>query len=188
MSDISFHFDKIFRTHYTLLCNVANSIVKDERHSEDIVQDVFLRFWKRKEKALDINNLKAYLYKATVNASFDFLSRNRNRISLDELKMNPPSTSGNPENEIQRKELEMQVERAIDRLPPKCRTIFILSRFEGLKYREIASQLDISVKTVENQMGIALERLRSDLRGHLTREFISFLLTAGIFCEVVLFF
>jgi RNA polymerase sigma-70 factor, ECF subfamily len=188
MSELILQFDQIFRNNYSLLCNVANSIVRNEKNSEDIVQDVFLKFWRRKDTALEISNLKGYLYKATVNASIDFLSRNRHRVSLEEIKLRPPVSAGDPSTEMQRKELESDVEKAINRLPPRCKAIFVLSRFEGLKYREIAAHLDISEKTVENQMGIALERLRSDLRRHLTREFISFILSAGIFFSPVSFF
>ncbi len=79
-------------------------------------------------------------------------------------------------------ELERKVDESINRLPPKCRAIYLMSRHEGLKYKEIADALDLSLKTVENQMGIALEKLREDLKPFLTTEFLAILFFIGLAC------
>jgi RNA polymerase sigma-70 factor (ECF subfamily) len=171
MWDIALNFEGDFRSDYNLLCNVANNLIKNNKAAEDIVQDVFLKLWQKKDLLIINTSYRSYLQKATINASLDYLAAAENTIRLEQVKTH--FTEDSPEKKITAKELERSIEIAIDRLPPKCRVIFILSRQQGMKYREIAEHLDISVKTVENQMGIALEKLRSELRPFLSSELIS---------------
>lgn len=172
MQDAALNFEIIFKSHYVMLCNAANNIVKDMNTAEDVVQDVFLKLWQKKD-SLKISNYKTYLYKATIHAAFDFLKNNKRNLSFsDKEKI---QAYENADSTIDGRELEIKIADALDRLPSKCKLIFLLSRYEQLKYKEIAEQLNISVKTVENQMGIALGKLRNELRPFLTREFISLL-------------
>ena len=175
-------FEKIFREHNRSLCDLAYNFVRDKDAAQDIVQEVFLRLWKNREGLNFGDKIKHYLFKATAHYALNHLRYNK-KISRvgDEPLQHLVASSGT--EEIGYKELELRVRSAIDRLPPKCRAIYLLSRHEGLKYAEIADTLDLSVKTVENQMGIALEKLREDLRPFLTVEF----LTISILIALIIF-
>lgn len=169
MRDLHEDFEHIFRSQFPVLCNVAFNIIKNQKASEDIVQDIFLRLWKNKDRLDEVDNYKAYLYRSTTNAAIDYLKRNKNVITLNQREI----TTGVPEADqnVREQELTRTIDKALASLPPKCRAIFVLSRHEGMKYREIAEYLEISVKTVENQVGIALSKLRESLRPYLTKEF-----------------
>jgi RNA polymerase sigma-70 factor (ECF subfamily) len=168
MSDLSMDFEHIFRTQFPVLCNVAFNIIKNQKAAEDIVQDIFLRLWKNKDKLEAIDNYRAYLYRSTTNACIDHLKQNKQKVSLSVQHVGSSAAS---DHILAEKDLQQSIEKALDLLPPKYRAIFVLSRHEGMKYREIAEYLEISVKTVENQMGIALCKLRDALAPYLTKEF-----------------
>jgi RNA polymerase sigma-70 factor (ECF subfamily) len=177
MIDKTMEFEDIFRSYYGVLHSVANNIIRDGSASDDIVQEVFLAFWKKRGDG--IHDRKKYLYRSTINAAFDFLKKNKNNVPIAlERKLMP--AYDHVEKALDAKELEGRIRIAFERLPPRCKVIFSLSRFEDMSYREIAEHLDLSVKTVENQMGIALAKLREDLKPFLTREFLTLLTTAGI--------
>jgi RNA polymerase sigma-70 factor, ECF subfamily len=180
MSEISLHFEQLFKTQFKLLCNISNNIIKNERAAEDIVQEVFLKLWQKKDELTIHTNYMGYLYRATANASIDYLKNNKNVIPLKQVVYNQKANDENAETAMVSKELEKSIERALRLLPPKCKAIFVLSRYEGMKYKEIATHLGISVKTVENQMGIALEKMRTELKPYLTKEFLASVAKRGI--------
>lgn len=160
------------------MCRLANRIVNDRAGAEDIVQDVFLKVWNSRDNIQTDRPLEGYLYTATTNASLNYLdSLSRLNKFRKEFR---PSTEEKTSQNISLKELQLEVQKALDRLPPKCKVIFVLSRFEELRYKQIAEHLNISVKTVENQMGKALEIMREELKPFLTREFLIVAATAGL--------
>lgn len=165
-------FEEVFKLQFSLLCNVANNIIRNEKAAEDIIQDVFLKLWQTKHRLNEISNIKAYLYRCTTNACMDYLKQHKNVISLRNSHAQEASSPSISDTRLMDKELEERIEKALRQLPPKCKAIFVLSRHEGLKYKEIADNLKISVKTVENQMGIALAKLRKELQPFLTKEFM----------------
>jgi RNA polymerase sigma-70 factor (ECF subfamily) len=188
MVEITLQFEELFKSQYRLLCNISNNIVKNERAAEDIVQEVFIKLWQKREELQIHSNLMGYLYKATVNSSIDYVKNNKNVIPLRQVNYYQ-ETDENAEKRVMQKELSKSIEKALKNLPPKCKAIFVLSRYEGMKYKEIAQHLGISVKTVENQMGIALDKLRTELRPFLTREFIgTFVKTSIVFLLADFFF
>jgi RNA polymerase sigma-70 factor, ECF subfamily len=148
-------------------------MVRDRDAAEDIVQDVFIKLWKNRENIDFSLPLKPYLNKATANTAISWLEKNKVSSSATEISdlKNDPEAPDNTESRLFEKELQAKIRQSLDKLPPKCKAIFILSRYEGMKYREIAEHLEISVKTVENQMCIALERLRKDLDSFLSSEY-----------------
>jgi RNA polymerase sigma-70 factor, ECF subfamily len=169
-------FEPLFKSQFNKLCNVAGKIVRDTDVAKDIVQEVFIRVWNKKEE-LEAGNMEFYLRKATVNAALNHLELNKKVIPLnEEVRSLQLETS----DHVTTADLELNVYRAIEKLPTQCRAIFMLSRFEEMKYQEIANHLDISVKTVENQMGKALRDLRVELKPFLTTEFISAVIATGI--------
>lgn len=172
-------FEELFRMHYKMLCNAANTILNDKDASEDMVQDVFLNFWKKKELLPIIQSVKSYLYRSTINASLNQLEKNKKTIRFSDTKLAESLVVNAGEN-FNHKELQTKIEEAINQLPPKCKVIFVLSRYEGLKYQQIADYLGISIKTVENQMGKALQMLRIRLKPFLTNEIISITITIGM--------
>ncbi len=154
-------FSKLFDGTYTPLCFFANKFLLDLDKSRSIVQQVFVDLWIKREK-LDIHSSpKSYLYNSVKNRCIDYLRKEKNIIPGVELHENH---SPMPFRDlVEEAELNNLINESIIRLPEKCHQVFVLCRYEGLKYAEIAQKLNISVKTVEMQMGIALKKLRKDL-------------------------
>lgn len=160
-----------------MLRNAAENIIGDNDAAHDVVQEVFVKLWNRKEEMSIILNQKAYLFKSVINASITYLESNKSKVRMGELKI---ESSGRTDSEVLAKELEAKIQIALNGLPPKCKAIFVLSRFEGLKNKEIAQFLGVSLKTVENQMGIALKKMKDELKPYLTREFFLVFMAAGL--------
>lgn len=161
-------FGQVFREFHAPLCRYALGIVGDPENAEEVVQDVFLRIWEKRETLRITVSLKSYLYRAVHNGCINQIESNKKKVRLDEAPMKIVHQAGQPDPGIQQKELEQAIGRAIGSLPEQCRRVFELSRFEKLKYSEIAGVLGISVKTVENQMGKALRVMRERLAPFLT--------------------
>ena len=157
-------FEQVFKTHFKALHSYAYTILKDDVIAEEMVQNVFFKLWEKKEQ-LDVQtSLKAYLYKAVYHESLNYLKHQKVKSVHQAYAMHSTDhTSNLAEKKLLQGELENKLQMAMNDLPEQCRTIFQLSRFEELKYREIADTLGLSIKTVENQMGKALKILRSKL-------------------------
>ena len=154
--------DALFRRHYTELCRVAVRIVTDEAAAEDIVQVVFTKLWTRRAKLpAEVGAVAPYLRRSVRNRSLNYL-RDKKRLPVDDGEL--PDISADPGLEpgaaLESEELHHRLHRAIDRLPERCRLVFVMSKVEDMSHREIAEGLDISVKTVENQMTRAYKFLR----------------------------
>ncbi len=155
----------IFNSYYEALCIHAYKLVKDKDAAEDIVQDVFTKVWIRRDEITINTSVKSYLYRSTTNTALNYLERNkRTTTEAEDVLEGFVGNLPNPETQAMNNELENSIQEAIEALPPKCRVVFTLSREEGYKYHEIAKELDISIKTVENQMRIALERIRGHIK------------------------
>ena len=155
-------FEQLFKTHFRGLHAYAFTLLRDSHLAEEIVQIVFVKLYERSGRIWIETSLEAYLYRSVYYETLNHRkhekvrSRHRSLASRDTepVTLEEPSTY---------RELEARLQKALDELPEQCRTIFQLSRFEGLKYREIADRLGLAVKTVENQMGKALRVLREKL-------------------------
>lgn len=178
MADQLDNFEEIYKTHYKMLRNAAENIIDDHDASHDIVQEVFVKLWHKKDEVSAILNIKAYLFRSVINSSLTYLENNKNKIKTDEFRV---ASQLSTDSKLMTQELENKIQIALKALPPKCKAIFVLSRFEGLKNKEIAEYLNLSLKTVENQMGIALKRMKEDLKPYLTREFLVVLLFFSVF-------
>jgi RNA polymerase sigma-70 factor (ECF subfamily) len=157
-------FEKVFKTHFKALHAYAFTIIKDEAAAEEIVQNIFLKLWERSENLSIAGSVSSYLYRAVYNESLNHIKHQKVRTAYGQhLSFSMKDASDNAAKRVSLKELEARLATALNELPEQCRTIFQLSRFEELRYREIAEQLQISTKTVENQMGKALKILRVKL-------------------------
>lgn len=159
-------FEQIFHFFYNSLCNYALKYVKDATLAEEVVSDVFFKIWKNREQIQVASSFQHYIYRATRNQCLDYLKSRRNMgVSIDEVGFYVYDIyAESPEDELQTQELDNKIEKAIAALPQQCRLIFSMSREQGLKYREIAEKLGLSIKTVETQMGRALKALRNYLK------------------------
>ena len=158
-------FEKLFRSFFPPLMVFAKKILVDEDDAREVVHQVFISVWERR-KEIDLSvSLKSYLFTSVHNRSLNVL-RDRKKFSSAEV----PDLAGDFDvsTVIESMELEEKIMEVVRSLPEKCREIFELSRFDGLKYSEIAEQLQISQKTVENQMSKALKILREKLLKYLT--------------------
>lgn len=159
-------FGQLFHFYYAPLCRYATGIVLEPEEAEEIVQQVFLRIWERRAELNITVSFKAYLYRSVHNASLNHKQRRKNNVRFDDAPLRVVHAA-EASHEMDVKMLEKEIGKALNVLPEQCRKIFELSRFEELKYREIAELLDISVKTVENQMGKALRIMRERLSAYL---------------------
>ncbi len=166
--------ERIFKQYFAEMALAAHRLLQDESMAKDIVQDVFFKFWTNRDQLNIQSSLKGYLKRSCVNAALDYLRKKKNfrKVESDDILVQSPSSMRNAAQNLETEELQAKVNRAIDSLHPKCRTVFILSRKEELTYREIAERLDISVKTVESHMGTALKKLRVLLKPHLSVLFL----------------
>ncbi|WP_455629167.1 RNA polymerase sigma-70 factor [Parabacteroides chinchillae] len=150
-------FERNFKSLYKPLCLFALRYIDRLDDAEDIVQQAFADVWDKNSEGLLIGNLKAYLYQAVRNRSLSFISQSPMAQATDVL---PDMEDTSEEEQIRCSERDTRLWQAIDKLPPERKKIFLLSKRDGLKYQEIADELNLSVKTVENQMGKALKALR----------------------------
>jgi len=156
-------FKELFTAFHKPLQLYAYTFLKDEEAAEEVVQEVFCRLWERQEKALLYKATQAYLYKAVYNESLNALQKTKTRKQHLSAYRQPEFAV----NDTDAGALREQATKALNELPEQCRTIFHMSRFEQLKYREIADRLGLSVKTVEAQMSKALRILRTKLADYL---------------------
>lgn len=161
-------FCHLFHAYYAKLHRYAFTILKDNDDAEDITQTVFLRLWEKKDELLMEEKIGGYLYKSTYNLSLNHIRNNKTRdkrIKDANRAVNP--IVNNVDEDILASELSTHIREVIDRLPERCRLIFLKSRIEGKKYIDIAAEMNISVKTVEAQIGKALKIFREELKDYL---------------------
>jgi RNA polymerase sigma-70 factor, ECF subfamily len=160
-------FEQVFRLYYTPLCLYSASITGKMDSAEEIVQELFYVFWKERETIQIFHSIKSYLYGAVRNQSLQFCEHEEVKQRYNELFMNANTeTDSTPEDEMEYKELEFVIQQTLHRLPRRCAQIFHMQRFEDKKYSEIATELSISVKTVEAEMTKALKALRKDIENY----------------------
>jgi len=179
------YFKDAFLEYFNPLCSYAYRYVENSDVSEDVVQDVFFDLWTNKKNIDFSRPLKPYLYRLTKNKAIDFLRSARHKEEkLDEntegyiLESYVRDMIINQEDLLCLQELSQEIQSCVDKLPEQCKKVFTLSRTMGLKNKEVAEQLGISIKAVEKQITKAL----SEIRLHLNKEdLISFLFFLNIF-------
>ncbi len=160
-------FEQVFKEHFKGLHAYAYSVLKDDIMAEEMVQNVFYKLWEKKGQIEVNQSMTAYLYRSVYNESLNYLKHLKVRAAHQSYAKRQPQDSNNAAEQIKLKDLQQKLDKALSELPEQCRTVFQMSRFEELKYQEIAVRLNISVKTVENHMGKALRLLREKLADFL---------------------
>jgi len=162
---IEYLFDRFF----DYLCSVVYRVIHDYESARDVVQDLFMEIWKKRETIFIQTALRPYLRRAAVNRGLNYIKRRKIISSQDEdAALDIPSDDVSGQLILEKEELEKKIHTAIDGLPPKCKLVFSMSRFENMTYSEIADAMEISVKTVENQISKALKILRAAVSAHRT--------------------
>lgn len=163
-------YRELFRLFYRPLGKFAATIVKSAEQAEEIASDVFVNVWKNRERLLEVGNLKVYLYVATKNIALNYLSKQKLQVfDLDTFSVDMTLADNTPEQLMISCEMARKMTDAINKLPPRCKIIYKLIREDGLKYKEVASILNISVNTIDVQMSIACKRISESLRLYLPR-------------------
>lgn len=160
-------FHKLYNTYYNSLFRFVNMYTKDQYTSQDIVQEVFLKLWDRRD-SIRITHAKAYLFHMGRNVILNKFRNTKERFYF--LERLPEIADYEVENDVEYVTSDILIEivhEAINKLPPKCREIFIMSRHQKMTYKQIAVVKGISRKTVENQIGIALKKIRSYVILHM---------------------
>jgi RNA polymerase sigma-70 factor (family 1) len=156
-------YKELFTSLYSYLFQFAKTLVKAKEPAEEIISDVFIKVWEKRKELEKIENLKLYLYVSTRNLSYNYLDKQKRSATnpLDNVQAEFTSVYFDPEQLLITADMLSRIQKAIDQLPPKCKVIFRLAKEDGLKYREVAEILNISVKTVENQLAIAVQKIGS---------------------------
>jgi len=163
-------FTNFFNELYPSLCRYCLSLVGEREIAEDIVQDQFLYLWENRDRLKDVGSMKSYIFRAVKNRSINYLERNFRKYKSLNIEEDFPTDgfifSLDPSIIAEGKELEKIIEKALASLPLKCHAIFSLKRFGNLTNKEIAKELNISIKTVETQMSIAIKKLSEFISSH----------------------
>jgi RNA polymerase sigma-70 factor (ECF subfamily) len=161
-------FEMIFKAYYQPLCRYAYSFLEDKEEAEEVVQSAFITVWEKRNTLHIQTSFKSYLYRMVRNGCLNVIKHEKikqQHVAHELAVMEVSSESVS--QKVYASELELKITEAMKALPEQCRLVFQLSRFEELKYQEIADQLQISVKTVENHMGKALKIMREQLKEYL---------------------
>ena len=174
-------FEKVYRYYYPRLIYFAKHYVLDTEASKNIVQDVFTELWDKRPTLREDTNLQAWLFTVARNKSLKTISQLKSRHNYDnylktrQLEVNYKALFEFDTSDLVFDELQAKIRIAIEKLPPACRKVFEMSRFEDKKNKEIAEELNLSIKTVEAQISKALRSLKADLKEYLPLFYILFL-------------
>jgi RNA polymerase sigma-70 factor (ECF subfamily) len=161
-------FEVLFKTHYKELHTYAFSLIRDWDMAEEIVQALFLKVWEKNEWLNIRTSVRSYLYKSVYHDSLNFMRREKVHLRYQNLTAHSlKNETDDAAGKLKLSEVESHLKQALNKLPEKCHAIFHLSRFEEMKYKEIAIRLNISIKTVETQMVKALRILRHEMQEFL---------------------
>lgn len=157
-------YEALFKQYYKSLCIFATRIIHDDDAAEDIVHEVFIKLWGKRDDIDVQRSVKSYLFTSVHNRCLNYIRDNKKFTQRDEYFTNA-SIADTDYREVEECEIQSRIMTAIETLPEKCREVFELCKLQEMKYADVANHLGISIKTVENQMGKALKMLRDELGG-----------------------
>lgn len=162
-------FRQLFDMYTPGLLRFSYSILKKKELAEEVVSDVFFKVWVHRVKLPEIENFKAYLFTSSRNTALNYLDKEkRNRaVQLEDIEVPLQMDEICPETELISKEMREAIATAIDRLPERCKLIYSLAKIEQLRYKEIAEILNISVKTIDHQLTIAIKKIGEEIKKYL---------------------
>lgn len=156
-------FQHVFDSCYESLCGYAFTVLRDSAEAEDIVQSVFMKLWEKRDSLEIRQSVRSYLFKAVYNQCLNHIEHRGVKTryqAYSQMDAVQASTDAEPFPD----DLDQRIRTAVDHLPPQCRKIFVMSRYDGLRYPEISSRLNLSVNTIQNQICKALRILREELK------------------------
>jgi len=159
-------FEILFHKYYRYLCLYATKIINDDSAAEEIVQDFFVKIWEKRETISIETSFKNYLFRSVKNLCINYIQHNKTKLRYAQKVISEVENHFSDDDSFPEIELSQKIEESINSLPEKRKEIFRLSRQEGLKYHEIATKLNISIKTVETQMSLAIKTLRDKLKNY----------------------
>lgn len=158
-------FKQIFDAHYDGVCRAIGKLIPDQALAEELTQNVFIQFWNKRHQLQIKGTIAPYIRRMGINEALAQLRKKQH--TFQELPVQENATANSVEETYLQNELQGEIKKAVNELPQRCKTIFVLSRFEQLSHKEIGEKLDIKPKTVENQITIALKTLRKALKNYL---------------------
>ncbi len=166
-------FNRLFKYYFPQLISYVTAIVKQPTLAEEVVGDVFVGLWKNRQMIHTIKSLPYYLYAASKNTAINYLTRNKPNeyIDIESIDFNANVSTSTPESKLIEKEEMERVLKAVNTLPHRCRMIFRLVKEEKLSHKEVAQLMDISTKTVEKQITIALHKIFDALQEGARRHY-----------------
>jgi len=161
-------FEKLFKSHYSYLCNFAQQYVEDMDTAQDICQKVFITLWEKRASIDSKQSIKSYLFTAVKNRCLNHIRDHKKyRSRVLDLDCGDIEIAADEVDLEDAQALKNKIEQVLNSLPEKCKMVFEMSRYQGMKYREIAEELGIAQKTVEAHMSKAMKILREELKGFL---------------------
>lgn len=153
-------YKEIFFTYYNTLVRFALTFVADRETAEEVVSDVMMKVWEGRKNLHSISNLRVYLYISTKNTALNYLAKRKLPVvPMDSLSFDFPTSTLNPEQLMITAEMVRKINNAVNNLPPRCKLVFRLVKEDRLPYKDVAEILDISIKTIDNQLAIALRKI-----------------------------
>ncbi len=159
-------FETLFHKYYGYLCMYATKIINDDSSAEEIVQDFFVKLWEKREKLNIETSINNYLFRSVKNLCINYIQHNKTKVRYAKNVLSEIENNISDDSNFTEIDLSKKIEESIDSLPEKRKEIFRLNRQEGLKYHEIAQKLNVSIKTVETQMSLAIKTLREKLKDY----------------------
>jgi RNA polymerase sigma-70 factor (ECF subfamily) len=169
-------FENVFRSSFTFLRNIAFTLVHDDDTARDLVQQVFINLWQKRDSLKVRGNIKPYLKRAVVNTSINYIRKQKKNLLPENIEIYEIPDYESSSDEEKNRQIEKGVKDALEHLSPKCQLVFSLSRYSNMTNKDIAEHLGISVKAVEKNIGKALKELRVSLKPLYKSVFIIFLL------------
>jgi RNA polymerase sigma-70 factor (ECF subfamily) len=165
-------YKELFFIFYKTLTQFAFSFVKSKEMSEEIVSDVFINIWKGRKQLEEIDNLKTYLYISTKNIALKYLLKQHKQVAIgiDSLNIELESKDIHPDQLMITSDMVTKISEAVNQLPPRCKLIYKFIKEDGLRYKEVAAILNISVKTIDNQLAIAVKKIGAAINVNLKRQ------------------